>query len=420
MGPRVACCYGKYMTAIDVARSSSQSAAEGRAITILGATGSIGASTLDLIKRAPHRYRVESISARRNAAALGKIAREVGARHAVVADHAAYRELKEALSGTRIEAASGEDALVEAAQRPADWVMAAISGSVGLKPTLAAIERGATVALANKECLVCAGGLFMRRAASTGATVLPVDSEHNAVFQALAAGNRADVRRAILTASGGPFRTWSKEDIKAATPEQALRHPNWVMGPKVTIDSATLMNKGLEIIEAHHLFSLSSDEIDVLVHPQSVVHGLVEFRDGSVVAQLGSPDMRIPIAHCLAWPQRIDGPAARLDLAALHELTFEAPDLDRFPALALARRALETGGAAPTVLNAADEVAVGEFIAGRIGFPAMAALVEATLERAGAQGLLAEPAGIDAALSVDHIARSLARDILPEIAVKAS
>jgi 1-deoxy-D-xylulose-5-phosphate reductoisomerase len=408
------------MTAIDVAHSSSQSVAEGRAITILGATGSIGASTLDLIKRAPHRYRVESISARRNAAALGKIAREVGARHAVVADHAAYRELKEALSGTRIEAASGEDALVEAAQRPADWVMAAISGSVGLKPTLAAIERGATVALANKECLVCAGGLFMRRAASTGATVLPVDSEHNAVFQALAAGNRADVRRAILTASGGPFRTWSKEAIKAATPEQALRHPNWVMGPKVTIDSATLMNKGLEIIEAHHLFSLSSDEIEVLVHPQSVVHGLVEFRDGSVVAQLGSPDMRIPIAHCLAWPQRIDGPAARLDLAALHDLTFEAPDLDRFPALALARRALETGGAAPTVLNAADEVAVGEFIAGRIGFPAIAALVEATLERAGAQGLLAEPGGIDAALSVDHIARSLARDILPEIAVKAS
>jgi 1-deoxy-D-xylulose-5-phosphate reductoisomerase len=408
------------MTAIDVAHSSSQSVAEGRAITILGATGSIGASTLDLIKRAPHRYRVESISARRNAAALGKIAREVGARHAVVADHAAYRDLKEALSGTRIEAASGEDALVEAAQRPADWVMAAISGSVGLKPTLAAIERGATVALANKECLVCAGGLFMRRAASMGATVLPVDSEHNAVFQALAAGNRADVRRAILTASGGPFRTWSKEAIKAATPEQALRHPNWVMGPKVTIDSATLMNKGLEIIEAHHLFSLSSDEIDVLVHPQSVVHGLVEFRDGSVVAQLGSPDMRIPIAHCLAWPQRIDGPAARLDLAALHELTFEAPDLDRFPALALARRALETGGAAPTVLNAADEVAVGEFIAGRIGFPAIAALVEATLERAGAQGLLTEPGGIDAALSVDHIARSLARDILPEIAVKAS
>jgi len=408
------------MTVVNVLRSSSAPAREVRSITILGATGSIGTSTLDLIKREPERYRVESITARRNAAALGKIARDVGARHAVVADPAAYRELKDALSGSRIEAAAGEDALVEAAQRPADWVMAAISGSVGLKPTLAAIERGATVALANKECLVCAGSLFMRRAASTGATVLPVDSEHNAVFQALGSGHRADVRRAILTASGGPFRTWSMDAIKAATPEQALKHPNWSMGPKVTIDSATLMNKGLEIIEAHHLFALKSEEIDVLVHPQSVVHGLVEFRDGSVVAQLGSPDMRIPIAHCLAWPRRIDGPAARLDLAALKQLTFEAPDLQRFPALGLARRAMETGGAAPTVLNAADEVAVGEFIAGRIPFPAIAALVEATLDMAAKRGLLAEPAGIDAALAIDHIARSLARDLLPEIAVKAS
>jgi 1-deoxy-D-xylulose-5-phosphate reductoisomerase len=408
------------MTAVDIVRSSSKSAAEVRTITILGATGSIGTSTLDLIRRAPQRYRVESISARRNAAALGKIAREIGARHAVVADPAAYRELKDALSGSRVEAAAGEDALVEAAQRPADWVMAAISGSVGLKPTLAAIERGATVALANKECLVCAGSLFMRRAASTGATVLPVDSEHNAVFQALGSGNWADVRRVILTASGGPFRTWSKEAIQAATPEQALRHPNWSMGPKVTIDSATLMNKGLELIEAHHLFAMPSEKIDVLVHPQSVVHGLVEFRDGSVVAQLGSPDMRIPIAHCLAWPQRIDGPAARLDLAAVHNLTFEAPDLERFPALGLARRALEMGGAAPTVLNAADEVAVGEFMAGKIAFPAIAALVEATLDAAAGRGLLGELAGIEAALAVDHIARSLARDLLPEIAVKAS
>ncbi|HMA56051.1 MAG TPA: 1-deoxy-D-xylulose-5-phosphate reductoisomerase [Pseudolabrys sp.] len=408
------------MTVLGVARSKSQPAADVRRITILGATGSIGTSTVDLIKREPERYRVESISARRNAAALAKIAREVGARHAVVADPAAYRDLKSALSGSRIEAAAGEDALIEAAQRPADWVMAAISGSVGLKPTLAAIERGATVALANKECLVCAGNIFMRRAASTGATVLPVDSEHNAVFQALGAGNRADVRRAILTASGGPFRTWSKEAIKAATPEQALRHPNWSMGPKVTIDSATLMNKGLEVIEAHHLFALRSDEIDVLVHPQSVVHGLVEFRDGSVVAQLGSPDMRIPIAHCLAWPRRIDGPAARLNLAALRELTFEEPDLARFPALALARRALETGGAATTVLNAADEVAVGEFIAGRIGFAGITALVEATLDMAARRDLLAEPAGIEATMAVDHIARSLARDLLPEIAAKAS
>ena len=252
------------MTAVDVVHARTRSSAEARSITILGATGSIGASTLDLIKRAPESYRVESISARSNAAALGKIAREVGAKHAVVADQAAYRELKDALSGSRIEAAAGEDALVEAAQRPADWVMAAISGSAGLKPTLAAIERGATVALANKECLVCAGSLFMRRASSTGATVLPVDSEHNAVFQALGAGHRADVRRAILTASGGPFRTWSIEEIRAATPEQALRHPNWSMGPKVTIDSATLMNKGLEIIEAHHCSRLNRKRLTSL------------------------------------------------------------------------------------------------------------------------------------------------------------
>jgi 1-deoxy-D-xylulose-5-phosphate reductoisomerase len=420
MSRRAVCWFGEDMSVPGVAISNVQPTIDIRTITILGATGSIGASTIDLIKREPERYRVESISARRNAAALGKIAREIGARHAVVADPAAYGELKSALSGSRIEAAAGEEALIEAAQRPADWVMASISGSVGLKPTMAAIERGATVALANKECLVCAGSLFMRRAASTGATVLPVDSEHNAVFQALASGHRADLRRAILTASGGPFRTWSKEAIKAATPEQALRHPNWSMGPKVTIDSATLMNKGLELIEAHHLFALKSDEIDVLVHPQSVVHGLVEFRDGSVVAQLGSPDMRIPIAHCLAWPRRINGPAARLDLAKVRELTFEAPDLDRFPALALARRAMESGGAAPTVLNAADEVAVAEFLAGRIGFTAIAALVEATLDAAARRDLLGEPTSIDAAMGVDHIARSLAKDLLPEIAVKAS
>ena len=408
------------MSVPGVVVSKVEPAIDVRSITILGATGSIGASTVDLIKREPERYRVESISARRNAVALGKIAREVGARHAVVSDPTAYADLKSALSGSRIEAAAGEEALIESALRPADWVMASISGSVGLKPTMAAIERGATVALANKECLVCAGSLFMRRAASTGATVLPVDSEHNAVFQALGSGHRADVRRAILTASGGPFRTWSKEAIKAATPEQALRHPNWSMGPKVTIDSATLMNKGLELIEAHHLFALRPDEIDVLVHPQSVVHGLVEFRDGSVVAQLGSPDMRIPIAHCLAWPRRINGPAMRLDLAKVRELTFEAPDLDRFPALALARRAMESGGAAPTVLNAADEVAVAEFLAGRIGFTGIAALVEKTLDAAAKRDLLAEPTSIDAAMAVDHIARSLAKDLLPEIAAKAS
>jgi 1-deoxy-D-xylulose-5-phosphate reductoisomerase len=393
---------------------------EVRSLTILGATGSIGSSTLDLIRRNPARYRVEAVSARRNLPALAKLAHEIGARCAVVGDPAAYSDHKAALAGTGLEAAGGEAALVEAAQRPADWVMGAIAGAAGLKPTLAAIERGATVALANKECLVCAGGLFMRAAAKAGATVLPVDSEHNAIYQALGAGRREDVRRVILTASGGPFRTWSREAIAAATPEQALRHPNWSMGPKVTIDSAGLMNKGLELIEAHHLFNMPSQQIDVLVHPQSVVHGLVEFHDGSVMAQLGSPDMRIPIAHCLAWPQRIDGPAPRLDLAALHALTFEAPDVVRFPALALARWAMEVGGAAPTVLNAADEVAVAEFIAGRIGFTGIAALVEATLNKASGRGLLQEPADVEAAFAVDHIARSLARDLLPEIAVKAS
>ncbi len=389
-----------------------------RSVTILGATGSIGASTIDLIKRNPTLYRVECVAAGRNVPALAQVARDVGARVAVIADPDCYAALKDALAGTGIEAAASEAALIEAALYPADWVMAAIAGAVGLKPTMAAIGRGATVALANKECLVCAGALFMRSAAASGATVLPVDSEHNALFQAMGAGRREDVRRVILTASGGPFRTWSLDAIRQATPEQALRHPNWSMGPKVTIDSASLMNKGLELIEAHHLFALPPQEIDVLVHPQSVVHGLVEFRDGSVVAQLGPADMRVPIAHCLAWPARIDGPAPRLDLAALRELTFEEPDLARFPALGLARQAMVKGGAAPTVLNAADEVAVAEFIGGRIPFLAIAALVEKTLEAADARGLLSEPADIDAALAVDHIARGLAHDLLN--AVKAS
>jgi 1-deoxy-D-xylulose-5-phosphate reductoisomerase len=407
------------MTVPGLARSKPRPAADLRSVTILGATGSIGTSTVDLIKRNPDRYRVEAVTAGRNAGPLAAIARAVGARLAVVANEDAYAELKEALAGTGIEAAAGEAALVEAAERDADWVMAAISGAIGLKPTLAAIERGATVALANKECLVCAGGLFMRRAAAVGATVLPVDSEHNAVFQALGAGPREDLKRVILTASGGPFRTWTLDAIKAATPEQALKHPNWSMGPKITIDSATMMNKGLELIEAQHLFALDPNELDVLVHPQSVVHGMVEFRDGSVVAQLGTPDMRTPIAHCLAWPQRIDGAAERLNLAQVRELTFEDHDPARFPAIDLARRVMETGGAAPTVMNAADEVAVAEFIAGRISFPAIVALVEATLEAAGKRGILADPAAVEEALAVDHVARSLAREALPEIAVKA-
>ena len=391
-----------------------------RSVTLLGATGSIGSSTIDLLRQEPARYQVEAVTADRNAAALARLARELGARFAVVADPAAYGELKAALSGSNIEVAAGPDAIVEAAQRPADWVMAAITGAASLKPTLAAAERGASVALANKECLVCAGALFMRKAAAAGATVLPVDSEHNAIFQALGAGPREDVRRIVLTASGGPFRTWSLEAIRKVTVEQALKHPTWSMGPKVTIDSATLMNKGLELIEAHHLFGLAPDELDVVVHPQSVVHGLVEFRDGSVVAQLGSPDMRIPIAHCLAWPARMGTPAARLDLARLATLSFEEPDQVRFPALALARRALAAGGAAPTVLNAANEIAVHEFVGRRLGFGGIPALVEATLEAAERQGSMAEPQSVEDAIAIDQGARKLAISLLPEIAAMAS
>ena len=390
-----------------------------RTVSLLGATGSIGTSTIDLLKRESKQYRVEAVTAHRNALALARVARDIGARYAAVADTNCYRELKDALAGSGIETGAGDSALLEAAQRPADWIMAAISGSTGLRPTLAAVERGATVALANKECLVCAGALFMRKAAAAGATILPVDSEHNAIFQALTAGRREDVRRVVLTASGGPFRTWTAEAINRATPEQASRHPNWSMGVKVTIDSATLMNKGLELIEAHHLFGFASDEIDVLVHPQSVVHGLVEFRDGSMIAQLGVPDMRIPIAHCLAWPVRIEGPAPRLDLATIASLTFEQPDLARFPALAAARRALVTGGAAPTVLNAANEVAVREFVGRRLGFTGISALVEATLEAVERAGITAEPTSVEEAVGIDQAGRSAAAALLPEIAAKA-
>lgn len=390
-----------------------------RTVTVLGVTGSVGMSTVDLLKRGNGKYRVEAVTANKNAADLAKIARELNARFAVVADPSAYGELKDALSGTGIQAASGEAALIEAAERPADWVMAAVSGSVGLKPTLAAAKRGATVALANKECLVCAGGLFMRTVAAYGATLLPVDSEHNAIFQALTAGPREDVSRIVITASGGPFRTWTREQMRAAKLEQALKHPNWSMGPKITIDSATMFNKVLELVEAHHLFAIEPAKLAVLVHPQSIIHGMVEYRDGSVVAQLGSPDMRIPIAHCLAWPTRIDGPAAKLDLAAIGSLTFEAPDPERFPALELGRRALEVGGAAPTILNAANEVAVAAFIAGRIGFGGIADLVEATLDAAERRNATAEPQDIDEALAVDHMARSLAHELLPEIAAKS-
>ncbi len=402
------------------ANLKSDAHAARRTVTILGATGSIGASTVDLLKRQGDRFAVEAVTANGNAAALAKLAREFRANFAAVADPKAYGELKSALAGSGVEAAAGPQAVAEAARRPAEWVIGAITGAAGLEPALAAIERGATLALANKECLVCAGALFMRRAQATGARVLPVDSEHNALFQVLTAGRREDVLKVIITASGGPFRTWSREQIRTATLQAALKHPNWSMGPKVTIDSATLMNKGLEVIEAHHLFGLVPDEIEVLVHPQSIVHGMVEFRDGSVIAHLGAHDMRIPIAHCLAWPERIDGPAKRLDLAEIGSLTFEKPDLERFPALGLAWQALRAGSGATTVLNAANEIAVDAFATGRIAFVGIPALVEATLGAAARRGVMREPASIADALAVDHDSRSLARDLLPEIAAKAS
>jgi 1-deoxy-D-xylulose-5-phosphate reductoisomerase len=406
------------MTVVPFAQAAVASRSGELSITLLGATGSIGSSTLDLVRKNRDRFRIEAVTAQRSANALAQLAKDMGARFAVIGDEGCYSELKGALANTGIEAAAGEDAIVEAAHRPAQWVMAAITGAAGLRPTMTALERGATIALANKECLVCAGALFMRRAQEADAVVLPVDSEHNAIFQALSAGRRGDVSRIILTASGGPFRTASLDQMRAATVQQALRHPNWSMGAKITIDSATMMNKGLELIEAHHLFGFGSDQIDIVVHPQSIVHGIVEYRDGSLIAQLGPPDMRVPIANCLAWPERMAG-AARLDFAHMATLTFEAPDPVRFPALALARQALQAGNGAPTVLNAANEIAVHEFIGGRLGFAGIAALVDATIDAAGGEGIMREPTSVDDAICVDHISRSLARRLLPEIAVKA-
>ena len=388
-------------------------------VTVLGATGSIGASTFDLLRQSRDRYEVAAVAAGRDAKGLAAIAREFGAKLAVVADEGRYAELKALLAGTGIEAAAGRDGLLAAADAPADVVVAGITGAAGLEPTFATLKAGRRIALANKECLVCAGRAFMRRAEEVGATILPLDSEHNAVFQALSAGPREAVERVTLTASGGPFRTLAREKLAFVTPDEALRHPTWSMGAKITIDSATLMNKGLELIEAHHLFGIAPGRLDVLVHPQSVVHALVTYKDGAVVAGLSVPDMRIPVAHCLAWPERLAWDAPRLDLALLGSLTFEEPDTARFPALELARATLAAGGAAPTVLNAANEVAVAAFLARRIGFTGIPVLVERTLEKAATEGLV-EPQTVNEALAVDHIARMVASDLLLEFAVKAS
>ena len=350
-----------------------------RGVTILGSTGSVGQSTVDLIGRHPDRFRVEALVAGRSVERLADQARLLKARLAVVADPARYRDLKESLANTGIEAAAGPDAVLEAAARPADWVMAAIVGYAGLAPTLVAARRGAMVALANKEALVCAGRLLLEAIEASGGVLLPVDSEHNAIFQVFEPGQSASIDRLILTASGGPFRNWSLADMAAATPEQALAHPNWDMGAKISIDSATMMNKGLELIEAQLLFGLPAEQVEIVVHPQSVIHSMVAYRDGSVLAQLGTPDMRVPIAHALGWPARMESPAARLDFHALSALTFERPDSGRFPSLRLAREALATGGIAPLVLNAANEAAVAAFLARRIGFLDIARTVEDVL-----------------------------------------
>jgi 1-deoxy-D-xylulose-5-phosphate reductoisomerase len=353
-----------------------------RKLAILGATGSIGKSTLDLVERNPEQFEVSSVTAATNVDALADIAKRTNASLAVIADQGRLNELRSLLAGTGCRVAAGEAALIEAALSDAELVIAAIVGCAGLEPVMAAVEAGRTVALANKEALVTAGVLMTDAAKASGATLLPVDSEHNAIFQCLAGSRIDDVSRMILTASGGPFLTSSAATIEAATPAQAVAHPNWSMGAKISVDSATLMNKGLELIEAHYLFGVPSKQLDVVIHPQSVIHSMVEFVDGSVLAQLASPDMRIPIAYALAWPERMDTPAQRLDLATIGRLDFEAPDVRRFPALRIAREALEAGGAAPVVLNAANEVAVADFLAGQTGFTDICQIVQEALNDA--------------------------------------
>ena len=383
-----------------------------RKIAILGATGSIGQSTLDLLEAAPDKFRVTALTAATNVERLAQDALRTNADVAVIADEALLPQLQTLLSGTRVKAAAGPTALAEAAAGDADLVMAAIVGCVGLAPVIAAVKAGKTVALANKEALVTAGELMLEAASSTGATLLPVDSEHNAIFQCLAGQDCKSVRRLILTASGGPFRSFTLEEMASVSPAQAVAHPNWSMGAKISVDSATMMNKGLELIEAHYLFQLPSERIDIVVHPQSIVHSLVEFSDGSMLAQLGPSDMRVPIAHALAWPERMTTNIQGLDLVGASRLDFEAPDEVRFPALRLSREALNAGGAAPIVLNAANEVAVAAFLAGAIHFPDIAGIVERSLDS------MQEPApnSIEEVIALDGEARSTAESLVRGVA----
>lgn len=383
-----------------------------RRVSILGATGSVGTSTLDLIQREPDKFQVVSLTANRDIDGLAKAAKAVNAAFAVIGDAELYGALKDALAGTATEVAAGPDAVIDAACYGADWTMASIVGCAGLPATLAALRCGKTVALANKESLVSAGDVMMAQARASGATLLPVDSEHNAIFQCLAGSPRDRVRRIVLTASGGPFRTWTREAMRDVTPEVAVKHPNWSMGAKISIDSATLMNKGLELIEAKHLFACRPDELAVVVHPQSVIHSMVDYVDGSTIAQLGSPDMRVPIASTLAWPDRMETPCTPLDLATIGRLDFEAPDLERFPALRLAMDALAAGGARPAVLNAANEIAVEAFLAGRIGFLDIAHIVATVLDHYDPQ----PPHDVQGVLAVDGEARRTASRFMEKVA----
>jgi 1-deoxy-D-xylulose-5-phosphate reductoisomerase len=385
-------------------QSAGQRPGTPKRLAILGATGSIGRSCARVIAAAPGRFSVAAVAGGRDGAALAKCAIELKAEFAALADLASYADLKSALAGTDVECAAGPEALRRAALWEAELVISAIVGAAGLHPTFAAVAAGRTVALANKETLVCAGAAVMSAAKRAGALILPLDSEHNALFQAIGGRDQDTIEKMTITASGGPFREWSAERIWSATREEALAHPNWVMGPKVTIDSAGLMNKGLELIEAHHLFGLPADRLDVVVHPQSIVHGLIAFADGSMIAGMASPDMRTPIAHCLAYPDRIDCGVPAPDLAALSRLTFERADLGHFPALGLAIDALRSGGGAPTALNAANEIAVAAFLDRRIGFGDIASLVARTLSAMAAGGELGAPKDIAEALTIHHIA----------------
>lgn len=383
-----------------------------RRVTILGSTGSVGCNTIDLIERNRERFEVAAMAAGSNVARLAEQALRLRPQFAALADPAGFHDLKQALSGSGIAVGAGPDALIEAAEYPADWVMAAIVGAVGLAPTLAAIGRGGIIAFANKECLVSAGPLMMRAVTKSGATLLPVDSEHNAIYQVFDFDRREAIEELILTASGGPFRSLTREAMRHVTPAEATDHPNWDMGDKISIDSATMMNKGLEIVEAHHLFGLPEDRISVLIHPQSVIHSMVRYVDGSVLAQLGQPDMRTPIAYTLAWPERMPAPVERLDLARLATLDFEEPDPDQFPALGLAREALRAGGTLPTALNAANEEAVAGFLKNRIGFLDIARIVEHILSEMPR----CEMDSLDTVLATDAEAR---RRALREIAAVA-